>query len=226
MGGSRAHFVGEALDARLWISTREDQDQFINSSGFNFFPAAQPDDVAQVPEERRPAGIRHGSKTRGRDRVGCRPVPGVDPSSSRRTLLSVSDKNGPPSHVADMLSFMNVVGNLGLVDLPISNQAFTWTNGRPSPTLEWLDRVFICTIGRIVFPDPHSGRFRDQGLTTLLYCLRLSRLSLRPIYSSWSHTGYDTQRLRRLSPHHGPLLTLWIRMVQASKLKLAASREP
>ncbi len=59
------------------------------------------------------------------------------------TLLSVRDKNAPPSHVADMVSFRNVINNLGLVDLPIANQAFTWTNGRPSPTLERLDRVFI-----------------------------------------------------------------------------------
>ncbi len=58
-------------------------------------------------------------------------------------LLSLRDKNGPPSHVADMLAFRNVINDLGLFDLPIHNQAFTWTNGRPSPTLERLDRVFF-----------------------------------------------------------------------------------
>ncbi len=58
-------------------------------------------------------------------------------------LLSFRDKNGPPSHVADILAFRHVINDLDLIDLPITNQAFTWMNGRPSPILERLDRALI-----------------------------------------------------------------------------------
>ncbi len=68
------------------------------------------------------------------------------------SLLSVHDKNDPPYHVADMVSFRNVINNLELVDLPIANQAFTWTNGRSAPTLERLDRAFISHDWSIHFP--------------------------------------------------------------------------
>nr|CAD1818104.1 unnamed protein product [Ananas comosus var. bracteatus] len=40
-------------------------------------------------------------------------------------LLSVDDKNGPTSNIADILKFREVVHDLGLVDLPILNKAFT-----------------------------------------------------------------------------------------------------
>ncbi len=67
-------------------------------------------------------------------------------------LLSRFDKNGPPPHVSDMLRFRNVINSLGLSDLPLSNRAFTWTNGRPNPTLERLDRAFISRDWALFFP--------------------------------------------------------------------------
>nr|CAD1819928.1 unnamed protein product [Ananas comosus var. bracteatus] len=67
-------------------------------------------------------------------------------------LLSVVDKNGPTSNIADILKFREVVHDLGLVDLPILNRAFTWTNGRGAPTLERLDRALISTNWMLTFP--------------------------------------------------------------------------
>nr|CAD1824953.1 unnamed protein product [Ananas comosus var. bracteatus] len=67
-------------------------------------------------------------------------------------LLSVDDKNGDTAHVADILKFREVVHDLHLVDLPILNKAFTWTNGRGVPTLERLDRAFISTNWLLAFP--------------------------------------------------------------------------
>ncbi len=58
----------------------------------------------------------------------------------------------PLSHVADMLAFRCVINDLHLIDLPINNQAFTWTSGRPSPTLERLDRAFISHDWHAHFP--------------------------------------------------------------------------
>nr|CAD1830576.1 unnamed protein product [Ananas comosus var. bracteatus] len=67
-------------------------------------------------------------------------------------LLSVDDKNGATTHITDILNFREVVHDLQLVDLPILNKAFTWTNGRGVPTLERLDRAFISTNWVLAFP--------------------------------------------------------------------------
>ncbi len=67
-------------------------------------------------------------------------------------LLSFRDKNGPPSRVAKILSFRNIISYLGLFDLPIINKAFTWSNERSSPTLECLDRALISRDWHSFFP--------------------------------------------------------------------------
>ncbi|OAY78988.1 hypothetical protein ACMD2_15344 [Ananas comosus] len=67
-------------------------------------------------------------------------------------LLSVEDKIGSTANVADILNFREVVHDLGLVDLPILNKSFTWTNGRGAPTLERLDRAFISSNWLLAFP--------------------------------------------------------------------------
>nr|CAD1834076.1 unnamed protein product [Ananas comosus var. bracteatus] len=67
-------------------------------------------------------------------------------------LLSVADKNGLPSSAGDILSFREVVNEIGWIDLPISNKAFTWTNGRGIPTLERLDRAFVSSDWVLFFP--------------------------------------------------------------------------
>lgn len=67
-------------------------------------------------------------------------------------LLSVHDKNGSSTNVSDILRFREVVSEIGLLDLPILNKAFTWTNGRGNPTLERLDRAFISNEWLLAFP--------------------------------------------------------------------------
>nr|CAD1816994.1 unnamed protein product [Ananas comosus var. bracteatus] len=47
---------------------------------------------------------------------------------------------------------MEVVHELRLVDLPILNKSFTWTNGRCTPTLERLDRAFVSSDWLLAFP--------------------------------------------------------------------------
>lgn len=67
-------------------------------------------------------------------------------------LLSVEDKNGPTSNIADILKFREVVHDLGLVDLSILNKDFTWTNSRGVHTLERLDRALLSTNWLLAFP--------------------------------------------------------------------------
>ncbi len=67
-------------------------------------------------------------------------------------LLSVRDKNGPLGRTAEVLSFRQTVSSLGLLDIPLSGRSFTWSNGRPNPTLERLDRVFVTRDWQLLFP--------------------------------------------------------------------------
>ncbi len=67
-------------------------------------------------------------------------------------LLSLRDKNGPPSSLFDILDFKSVVSDIGLIDLPIVNKSFTWTNGGRLHTLERLDRALVSRDWHLHFP--------------------------------------------------------------------------
>nr|CAD1844395.1 unnamed protein product [Ananas comosus var. bracteatus] len=58
-------------------------------------------------------------------------------------LLSLEDKNGVPTHISDILNFREVINDIGLIDVPLQNRSYTWSNGRIIPTLERLDRALI-----------------------------------------------------------------------------------
>ncbi len=67
-------------------------------------------------------------------------------------LLSSLDKNGPLSRPSASLAFRNIIRDLGLIDLPLLNKAFTWSNGRRLPVLERLDRAFVSSDWLSLFP--------------------------------------------------------------------------
>lgn len=67
-------------------------------------------------------------------------------------LLSLHDKNEPPSNISDILLFREVVNDTRLIDLPLLNKSFTWTNGRRNPTFERLDRALISQDWLLSFP--------------------------------------------------------------------------
>nr|CAD1821691.1 unnamed protein product [Ananas comosus var. bracteatus] len=67
-------------------------------------------------------------------------------------LLSLNDKNGLPSNTSDILAFREVISDVGLINLPIMNKSYTWSNGRRSPTLERLDRALISQDWLLRFP--------------------------------------------------------------------------
>lgn len=41
--------------------------------------------------------------------------------------------------------FNEFISEVGIIDIPLHNRTFTWTNKRPQPTLSKLDRIFIST---------------------------------------------------------------------------------
>ncbi len=52
--------LGEEMDRRLGLSSREDQEEFLNNTGFSSIPAAKPISSAQVPSFRRDSGGTRG----------------------------------------------------------------------------------------------------------------------------------------------------------------------
>lgn len=55
---------------------------------------------------------------------------------------SLSNHNRPGGNLADTLTFNDVIGHLGLVELPIKGRAYTWSNMQTNPLLEQLDWFF------------------------------------------------------------------------------------
>lgn len=52
----------------------------------------------------------------------------------------------------DTLIFNNVIGHLGLVELPIKGRSFTWSNMQSDPLLEQLDWFFTSSNWTTSFP--------------------------------------------------------------------------
>lgn len=53
------------------------------------------------------------------------------------------EKNNPNFHLAEADAFNDCINDLNLIELPLLDRLFTWTNKRTVPTLERLDRAFI-----------------------------------------------------------------------------------
>lgn len=68
-------------------------------------------------------------------------------------LLSVHDKNKTTVNIPEILQFRELLNDIGLLDVPLLNRFFTWSNGRHIPTLERLDCALISNGWRIKFPN-------------------------------------------------------------------------
>jgi endonuclease/exonuclease/phosphatase family metal-dependent hydrolase len=53
------------------------------------------------------------------------------------------EKNNPNFHQFEAQSFNDCVNDMCLIELPLLDRQFTWSNKRSTPTLERLDRAFI-----------------------------------------------------------------------------------
>jgi hypothetical protein len=50
-----------------------------------------------------------------------------------------SDRNRPSADYSNMLMFNATISTLGLVEIPLKGQRFTWSNKQHPPLLERLD---------------------------------------------------------------------------------------
>lgn len=63
-----------------------------------------------------------------------------------------SNRNKPSGDVNEMFLFNAAISKLGLVELPLKGQAYTWSNKQGSPLLERLDWFFTSTSWIISYP--------------------------------------------------------------------------
>ena len=63
------------------------------------------------------------------------------------------EKNNTNFHPHEANAFNDFVNDTCLIELPLLDRAFTWSNKRSSPTLERLDRAFINLAWDAVFPN-------------------------------------------------------------------------
>jgi hypothetical protein len=55
--------------------------------------------------------------------------------------------------VLDTLIFNDIIGHLGLVELPLKGQAFTWSNMQQDPLLEQFDWFFTYVNWTLSYPN-------------------------------------------------------------------------
>jgi len=66
---------------------------------------------------------------------------------------SLEDRNWPGGNLNDTLIFNDIIGHLGLIELPLKGIAFMWSNMQQSPLLEQLDWFFTSVHWTTSFPD-------------------------------------------------------------------------
>lgn len=57
-------------------------------------------------------------------------------------MRSLDNRNLPGGSVNDIFLFNEVIGHLGLVELPIKGRRYTWSNMQTNPLLEQIDWFF------------------------------------------------------------------------------------
>ena len=68
-------------------------------------------------------------------------------------IRAPDNRNRPRGHINDMFIFNEIIGHLGLDELPLKGRSYIWSNMQDSPLLEQLDQFFITPNWTSVFPN-------------------------------------------------------------------------
>jgi len=64
-----------------------------------------------------------------------------------------NDKNTTTFNAFEAGRFNDLINSLALVEIPLVDRAYTWSNKRSVPTLVRLDRCFVNTDWEAIFPN-------------------------------------------------------------------------
>lgn len=67
------------------------------------------------------------------------------------------DRNHEGANIPDMLMFNEAISTLGLIELPLKGQCFTWTNKQQPPLLERLDWFFSSVSWTSNYPNTFAS---------------------------------------------------------------------
>jgi hypothetical protein len=68
-------------------------------------------------------------------------------------IRSSENRNRPGGDVNDMFIFNDIIGHLGLIELPIKGRMYTWSNMQQQPLLEQLDWFFTTPTWTTIYPN-------------------------------------------------------------------------
>ena len=68
-------------------------------------------------------------------------------------IRSLDNRNRPGGDVNDIFLFNEIIGHLGLLELPLEGRSFTWSNMQEQPLLEQLDWFFTTSDWISFYPN-------------------------------------------------------------------------
>ena len=100
-----------------------------------------------------------------------------------------ADKNNDNFNFAEANNFNDLINSLCLIEIPLADRAYTWSNNWADPTLVRLDRCFVNVEWDAIFPNTTLSsltRFCSDHVPLLLTaCTRIPRGSCFRFENSW-----------------------------------------
>jgi len=102
---------------------------------------------------------------------------------------SPADKNTGSFNLSDATRFNDLISSIALVEIPLVDRAYTWSNRRVNPTLVRLDRCFVNLDWDACFPNTTLSsltRFASDHVPLLACaCTRVPRSVCFRFENSW-----------------------------------------
>jgi endonuclease/exonuclease/phosphatase family metal-dependent hydrolase len=94
----------------------------------------------------------------------------LDNNGDFNLIRRQENRNKPGADPNLMLGFNDAINKLGLVKVPLSGQAYTWSNKQQNPLLERLDWFFISQAWSLEFPGT-KVKALARGVSDHVPCL-------------------------------------------------------
>lgn len=86
----------------------------------------------------------------------------------------VHEKNNANFRHSEAEAFNDCINDMNLIEPPLTDRSYTWSNMRAEPTLERLDRVFINVEWDNVLPNTILSSFTRSTSNHVPLCINIS----------------------------------------------------
>ena len=108
-----------------------------------------------------------------------------------------ADKDNDSFNALDADHFNDLINSLALIEIPLVDCAYTWSNRRENPTLVHLERCFVNLVWDESFPN--------TALSFLTLCLYIPRSVCFRFENAWLLNRQFPRQCRRLSANLLPV---------------------